>query len=101
MCDPSTGGAGAPLSGDHGDELRVAALEAEVARLRRSEAHYRAAVESARGVASLTTDLSGRITSWNPGAEALLGWSAAEALGEDACMIFTPKTGRVAPVTGK
>ncbi len=91
MCDPSTGGAAEPLSHDHREAGRLAALEAEVARLRRSEAHYRAVVESARGMAILATDLDGRITSWNPGAEALLGWPEAEALGKNACMIFTPE----------
>jgi PAS domain S-box-containing protein len=58
---------------------------------RLSEAHYRAVVESASDVAIVTTDLEGIITSWNPGAERLLGWAAAEAVGEDACMIFTPE----------
>jgi PAS domain S-box-containing protein len=75
---------------DAADPSRIAALEAENARLRRSEAHYRAIVENASDFAIFTTDLEGQITSWNPGAEKLLGWAEAEALGEHACMIFTP-----------
>ena len=56
-----------------------------------SDAHYRAIVDSATDFAIFTTDLDGHITSWNPGAENLLGWRAADALGEHACMIFTPE----------
>ena len=55
------------------------------------DAHYRAIVESATDFAIVTTDLHGRITSWNPGAEKLLGWSEGEVLGRHACMIFTPE----------
>jgi PAS domain S-box-containing protein len=64
---------------------------APVSPVRLGEAHYRDIVESASDFAIFTTDLAGRITSWNSGAERLLGWSEEEALGEHACMIFTPK----------
>ena len=70
--------------------LRIAALEAELARLRRSEAHHRAVVESANDFAIFTTDLGGQITSWNVGAEKLLGWPEADAIDRHASMIFTP-----------
>jgi PAS domain S-box-containing protein len=90
MRDPPNGGTAATPPDHDGDEDRIAPLEAEVARLRRSEAHYRAVIESASDFAIFATDLDGRITSWNAGAEALLGWPEAEAVGEDACMIFTP-----------
>ena len=76
---------------DNGDNSRIAQLEGEVARLRRSEGHYRAVVESANDFAIFTTGLDGLITSWNPGAEKLLGWTGAEAIGQHACMIFTPE----------
>ena len=66
-------------------------VKAENAFLRRSEAHYRAVVDSAHDFAIFTTDLTGKITSWNSGAEHLLGWSAVEAIGQHACMIFTPE----------
>ncbi|WP_198368367.1 PAS domain-containing sensor histidine kinase [Roseomonas sp. KE0001] len=48
-------------------------------------------LESAGDFAILTMDLDGIITSWNSSAETVLGWSAAEAVGQDACMIFTPE----------
>jgi PAS domain S-box-containing protein len=76
---------------DGGLESRIATLEAENNRLRRSEAHYRAVFDSANGFAILTTDLNGIIDSWSPGAIDLLGWSEAEATGQHACMIFTPE----------
>jgi PAS domain S-box-containing protein len=69
---------------------RIAALERENARLRSIEAHHRAVFESASDFAIFTTDLAGTITSWNAGADKLLGWSEAEAVGQNACMIFTP-----------
>lgn len=33
--------------------------------------------------------MDGNITSWNPGAEHLLGWSEAEIIGKSACIFFT------------
>jgi PAS domain S-box-containing protein len=47
-------------------------------------------VEGASDFAILTTDLNGLIKSWSSGAEKILGWSATEAVGRHACMIFTP-----------
>ena len=51
----------------------------------------RLAVENATGFAIFTTDLDGCVTSWNPGAEKLFGWSEAEMVGQDSCIIFTPE----------
>ncbi|MDJ0391649.1 PAS domain S-box protein [Roseomonas sp. E05] len=48
-------------------------------------------LESVADFAILTTDLAGIITSWNSSAEAAMGWRAEEAIGQDACMIFTPE----------
>ncbi|WP_120010615.1 PAS domain S-box protein [Teichococcus vastitatis] len=48
-------------------------------------------LESAADFAILTMDLEGIITSWNSSAETVLGWSAEEAIGQHACMIFTPE----------
>jgi PAS domain S-box-containing protein len=47
-------------------------------------------LDSATDFAILTADEHGIITSWSLGAEALMGWSSAEAVGRDAAMIFTP-----------
>ncbi|TNC46151.1 PAS domain S-box protein [Rubellimicrobium rubrum] len=47
-------------------------------------------LDSATDFAILTVDEQGIITSWSLGAQALMGWSSAEAVGLDAAMIFTP-----------
>ncbi|MGK6323714.1 PAS domain S-box protein [Sphingomonas sp. DT-51] len=46
-------------------------------------------VESSTDFAIITFDESGTITSWNPGAEAIMGWTPQEAIGEHGRMIFT------------
>ncbi|MDX3898988.1 MAG: PAS domain-containing protein [Sphingobium sp.] len=48
-------------------------------------------VESSTDFAIITLDPSGQITSWNPGAEDLLGWSAQEAIGRHGRIFFTPE----------
>jgi PAS domain S-box-containing protein len=73
---------------------RLRRLEGEVARLEgalEAAACHRAIVDGATAVALITTDRNGRIVTWNAGAEALLGWSAAEAAGLDGSLIFVPE----------
>ncbi|ACL62971.1 putative PAS/PAC sensor protein (plasmid) [Methylobacterium nodulans ORS 2060] len=48
-------------------------------------------VESALDFAIFTIDESGIATSWNTGAERLLGLARSEAIGESADVIFTPE----------
>jgi PAS domain S-box-containing protein len=48
-------------------------------------------VESAHDFAIFTIDRAGIVTSWNPGAENLLGWPREDAIGMDARVIFTPE----------
>jgi PAS domain S-box-containing protein len=48
-------------------------------------------LENSADFAIFTTDLDGTITSWNGAAERVMGWSEAEAVGQDSCMIFTPE----------
>lgn len=52
---------------------------------------YRVIVEGAVGFAIFTFDTEGFITSWNPGAELMLGYSEAEILGRNFSIIFTPE----------
>ncbi len=61
------------------------------AALRESEERYRLIVESARDYAIFTTDLKGRITSWNRGASEVLGWDEADALGRPSAIMYTPE----------
>ena len=52
---------------------------------------YRVIVEGAIGFAIFTFDTEGVITSWNVGAEKMLGYSKAEILGQNFSVIFTPE----------
>lgn len=61
------------------------------AALRKSEERLRHIVESATDYAIFATDPQGVITDWMPGAEAVFGWSAAEAVGQPADMTFVPE----------
>jgi PAS domain S-box-containing protein len=58
--------------------------------LRESEALRAAIVEGAED-AILSTGLDRRITSWNPAAERMLGWSAAEVVGRPATLLLPPE----------
>jgi len=53
-------------------------------------------LQSAIDYAILTTDLDGRITSWNAGAEKLLGWTGAEICGQIGTILFTEEDRRPA-----
>ncbi len=64
--------------------------QAEAA-LRQSESRFRLVVESAKDYAIISLDLNGVVTSWNSGAERLLGYSEAEIIGRDGRIIFTPE----------
>ena len=77
-----------PLVGDDGT-LQVIAVVRDVTARRRAEADQRllASFVASTREAVLTTDLDGRVTSWNSGAERLYGWPAAEALGRHVTFI--------------
>lgn len=64
-------------------EERLVRLLTEEA-LRESEFRYRLLVDSVQEYALFTTDLEGRITLWNPGAERLFGYSEQSAIGQPA-----------------
>lgn len=61
------------------------------AALRESEEGLRAIMESALDYAIFTTDVEGRIETWSPGAQAVFGWTAEQAIGQDMAMTFTPE----------
>ncbi len=56
-----------------------------------SEGRFRLLVDSVRDYALFQMDPRGRITSWNSGAERLLGYSEAEIRGESVARLFTPE----------
>jgi two-component system, chemotaxis family, CheB/CheR fusion protein len=59
--------------------------------LRASEERLRLVMENATEYAIFSMDLARRITVWNSGAQRLLGYSGAEAVGQSADIIFTPE----------
>ncbi len=61
------------------------------AALKDSSEQLRLVIEGAKDHAIFTTDPAGHITTWSAGAEAIFGWSAAEAKGQPAALIFTPE----------
>ena len=56
-----------------------------------SDEWYRWMVQSVSGYAILSTDLQGRILTWNEGAEELFGYRREDVLRENARFIFTPE----------
>jgi two-component system CheB/CheR fusion protein len=67
----------------------ITAARAAAESLRQSEERLRLIVESAVEYAIFSTDLERRVTSWNQGAQRLLGYAEAEVMGQSADIIFT------------
>jgi PAS domain S-box-containing protein len=59
--------------------------------LRTTEERFQLIVEAARDYAIFRTDAEDRITDWFPGAEAVFGWTATEAVGQPGSILFTPE----------
>ncbi len=59
--------------------------------LRESEERARRIVEGVKDHSIFTVDAAGTIVDWTPGAEAVFGWSAAEARGQSADILYTPE----------
>ena len=61
------------------------------AALRDRETHLQLILDSAKDYAIFTLDTDGHFTSWNAGAERLLGYAQAEIVGQQGRIIFTPE----------
>src|SRR5947208_9202500 len=59
--------------------------------LRESEERLRLLVEGVKDCAIFMLDPEGRVASWNPGAERIKGYSAAEIIGQDFSRFYTPE----------
>jgi PAS domain S-box-containing protein len=59
--------------------------------LNERQAYNRQILDSAIEYGILATDLEGRITLWNRGASAMLGWSEQEMIGQPISTFFTPE----------
>ena len=66
----------------------AAILEAKLAEI---NGRFRLLVEGIREYALFTMDLTGRVTSWNGGAERLFGYREAEIVGQNFSCTFTPE----------
>lgn len=53
---------------------------------------YRLLIDSVQDYAIFTLDPTGRIMSWNPGAERFKGYTAAEAIGQHFSIFYPPDT---------
>jgi two-component system CheB/CheR fusion protein len=84
LCNPSVRAIVANFR-DVTDRRRIEAA------LREREEHFRLIVESATDFAIFTVSLDGRITSWNVGAERILGYTEDEIVGEHLRIVFTPE----------
>lgn len=69
----------------------VTAHRNAVEALRQSEERMRMVMENALEYAIFSTDLDRRVTTWNSGAERLLGYTEAEIVGQTSDVIFTPE----------
>ncbi len=75
-----------------GQPLRMVGVCEDVTdqvRAREAQARLVSIIESSED-AVVASDAEGRITSWNPGAERLYGWSAAAVLGQPMDMMVPP-----------
>ena len=70
---------------------RSAELSAANATLRDDAEHLRQILASATEYAIYTSDLSGRITSWNTGAQRIFGHAETEILGQTQDLLYTPE----------
>ena len=89
---------GFPIRDDSGTVRRVAGIAQDITEMKAAERalgesseQLRLIVENASDYAIFSLDLNRRITSWNPGAQAILGYTAEEVVGQSGDIIFTPE----------
>ena len=87
-----------PFRDEHGQVVQwfgaktdIEDFKATTAELATSQERLRLILENAREFAIFSTDLERRITTWNPGAEQIIGFTEAEIIGRSGDIIFTPE----------
>jgi PAS domain S-box-containing protein len=63
-----------------------------IARAAPGEEQFRVFVESVRDYAMLILDTEGHVATWNQGAEAIKGWTAAEIIGQHFSRFYPPES---------
>jgi len=84
-----------PEFDDEGRVVGLVAVGRDVTEIREAEARasLHAALLDQVGNAVIVTDMEGRITYWNPAAERMYGWSAAEVAGRPILEVTVPEEG--------
>lgn len=68
-----------------------AELERQVQALRASEERFRLLVDGTKDHAIFMLDPTGRIVSWNPGAERITGYQVSDVIGQHFSCFYTPE----------
>jgi PAS domain S-box-containing protein len=89
---------GCAIRNQQGEATKVVGFTTDISKRKQAEAalrdrenHLQLILDSAKDYAIFTLDTSGRITSWNAGAERMLGYAEAQIIGEHGRIIFTPE----------
>ncbi len=72
-------------------------LRARESALKESEERFRLVVEGVRDYGIFALDPTGKVVSWNNGAERIKGWTADEILGQGFSAFYPPETRAVLP----
>ncbi len=56
-----------------------------------TEERFRLLVEGVKDYALFLMDTEGRVASWNPGAERILGWKAGDIIGRSGALFYPPE----------
>lgn len=75
------------------DSFRLSHSEAQGQHegFRVSDSFFHQIVNSLEDYAIFTTDKEGTISSWNPGAESIFGYSGEDIIGQNAAIFFIPE----------